>query len=511
MKLINSELNYSYKDLSQILATQKPNIFQISIILLFLVLIYPFRGCKQATKESEVDSTLVQKAPLPPPIEFDLDKIKARDTIRAIVDNSSTSFFIYKGRPMGFEYELLVSLAKNLGVTLKLLTTPSIDEAFKMLNRGDGDIIAYNLSVTAERKKIVKFTRSYYTSRQVLIQKKPDNWRKMKLHEIEDQLIRNQVDLINKEVTVRSGSSFIERLQHLSEEIGGQIQIVEASEDEDTESLIRKVATGEIKYTIADDDIALVNASYYPNIDVKTPVSFPQRIAWAVRLNADSLLNAINSWLAIVTKEPTFNYTYNKYFRNHRMALIRATSDYSSIQGGRISNYDDMIKQWADSLGWDWKLLASQVYQESKFNPRAESWAGAQGLMQLVPETGRQYGAKNLFDPSQSIKAGVRYLKYLDKVWTASVTDPNERIKFVLASYNVGLGHVIDARNLARKYGKDPTVWDYNVAYYLLHKSNPQYYKDPVVESGYCKGEEPIEYVNEIMERYDIYKQLLSS
>lgn len=487
------------------------NILFLAFISLFCISIFPFQGCKQATKESEADSLMVKKTPLPDPVEFDLDKILARDTLRAIVDNSSTSFFIYKGQPMGFEYELLGLLSKNLGVNLKLLTTPSIDEAFRMLNTGDGDIIAYNLSITAERKKIVKFTQSYYTSRQVLVQRKPDNWRQMKLHEIEDQLIRNQVDLINKEVTVRRGSSFVERLQNLSEEIGGDIKIVEASEEDDTESLIRKVATGEIKYTIADDDIALVNASYYPNIDIGTPVSFPQRIAWAVRSNSDSLLNAINRWLSVVTKEPTFNVTYNKYFRNHRMALIRATSDYSSIQGGQISDYDDLIKQWADSLGWDWKLLASQIYQESKFNPRAESWAGALGLMQLVPETGHQYGAKNLFSPVQSIKAGVRYLRYLEKVWSPTITDPTERIKFVLASYNVGLGHVIDARNLAQKYGKDPTVWDYNVAYYLLHKSNPQYYKDPVVEWGYCKGEEPIEYVNEILNRYDIYKQLLAS
>jgi len=481
------------------------------ISLLAMACVSLLTGCGKSITESNSDSTSVARDPIPLPVDFEFDKIIERDTLIAIIDNSSTSFFVYKGQPMGFEYELLKLLSDDFGVNLKLIQTTSIDKAFRMLNTGVGDIIAYSLTVTSERKKIVKFTRNQYTTRQVLIQRKPENWPQMKLHEIEAQLIRNQVDLIGKQVHVRNSSSFLYRLIHLSEEIGGEILIVEESEEADTEALIRRVAVGEIDYTIADEDVALINAAYYPILDVKTPVSFPQRIAWAIRKNSSQLEEQINNWLMRLQREPTYNLLYEKYFENPRVALIRATSDYSTIHGGSISEYDALIKQWADSLKWDWKLLASQIFQESRFDPRAVSWAGAKGLMQLMDNTARQYNVRNQFDPRQSIRGGVRYLIYLDKFWSDYISDPNEKLKFILASYNVGLGHVIDARKLAQKYGRDPSIWDDNVAYYLLHKSDPRFYKDPVVESGYCKGEEPVLYVTEILYRYGIYQQLVSS
>jgi membrane-bound lytic murein transglycosylase F len=268
--------------------------------------------------------------------------------------------------------------------------------------------------------------------------------------------------------------------------------------------------SGEIDYTIADEEVALVNAAYYSIIDIKTPVSFPQRIAWAVRQNSVKLEEEINRWLRDLQLEPTFNLIYNKYFKNPRVALARAKSDYSTIRGGKISAYDDLIRQWADTIGWDWKLLASQIYQESKFNPAAVSWAGAKGLMQLVPVTAKEQKVRNVFDPEQSIRGGVRHLMFLDKNWSDYISNKEERIKFVLASYNVGLTHVTDARKLAEKYGKNPDAWDDNVENYLLRKSNPRFYKDPVVEAGYCRGEEPVQYVNEILNRYSIYKQLLA-
>ena len=185
------------------------------IILLSIVSLLFSGGCGKSVSESSIDSTGVAKDPIPEPVDLDLDKIIERDTLIAIIDNSSTSFFIYKGQPMGFEYELLKLLSKELGVNLRLIQTTSIEGAFRMLNKGEGDIIAYNLTVTTERKKIVKFTKSQYTTRQVLVQRKPENWRSMKLHEIDAQLIRNQVELIGKEVYVRNSSSYLHRLEHL--------------------------------------------------------------------------------------------------------------------------------------------------------------------------------------------------------------------------------------------------------------------------------------------------------
>ena len=446
---------------------------------------------------------------LPAPISFDLDKIRERGTLRAIVDNSSTSYFLYKGQPMGFEYELLELYAKELGVELKLVVISDIDEALRKLNSGEGDLLAFSFTVTKERKKLIKFTDPHYTVRQVLIQRKPAGWQQMKLHEIEKGLLRNQVDLIGKEIHARKSSSYVDRLRNLSNEIGGDIVIIEDLENVETETMIKMVANGEIKYTVADEDIAMVNAAYYPEIDINTPLSFPQRIAWGTRLNAPELVSNVNSWLSDLKRKPDFNVIYNRYFKDPRGSLIRISSDYSSLSGEKVSDYDDLIKQRADSLGWDWRLLLSQVYQESRFDPRAKSWAGALGIMQMVPETGRRFGARNLFDPEQNIRAGTAFLKYLDKLWARTVSDSTERIKFVLASYNVGLGHVQDARELAIKYGRDPVKWDENVETFLLNKSKAKYYKDPVVKSGYCRGEEPVNYVRQILNRYEQYIQFI--
>lgn len=477
-----------------------------SIFLSACLLIFAcHRSGNESTGPKPTEESVVQA------VDFDLQKIKERGSLIAIVDNSSTGYFLYKGQPMGYEYDLLALFAEKIGVILEIKSTTNIDKAFEMLNAGEGDVIAYSLTVTKARKKIVAFTENHYTTRQVLVQRKPNGWRKMTREELNKALIRNQVDLIGKEVHVRKSSSYEERLQHLSQEIGGDIIIIEDQDSAETEEMIRRVAQGTIEYTVADETVAFVNAAYYPHIDVKTPISFPQQIAWAVRKNAPDLLAEMNDWMKQLKKQATFNVIYNKYFRSPRASLRRAKSDFSSIGGEKISIYDDLIKEAADSLGWDWRLLASQIYQESHFDPEAKSWAGAVGLMQLMPETGHRFGAEDLHNPSQSIKAGVNYLKFLDRLWAKTIEDKDERIRFVLASYNVGLGHVIDARELAKKYNKDPQKWEGNVEHYLLMKSKPDFFRDPVVESGYCRGEEPVNYVREILSRYDQYKQLISS
>lgn len=196
---------------------------------------------------------------------------------------------------------------------------------------------------------------------------------------------------------------------------------------------------------------------------------------------------------------------YNRYFRSPRTSLLRVNSDYSSLGGNKISRYDEMIKAGAQKLGWDWRLLAAVIYRESKFISNDESWAGARGLMQLMPETARRFGAVNPDDPRQSIKAGVNYFRYLDTFWAKKVSDPEQRLKFVLASYNAGLSHIMDARKLAKKYGKDPAVWD-DVEFYLLKKSDRKFYRDPVVTAGYCKCEEPVNYVKNVLQTFDEYK-----
>lgn len=443
-----------------------------------------------------------------PTVTFDLNEIKKRGYLIAIVDNNSFSYFIYKGHSMGYEYELLKLLAKHLGVDLRIKVTTGVAKAIEKLNNGEGDILAFPLTVTKERTEQVAFTNPLFNSYQVLVQRKPDNWRSLTQDQIDKQVIRNVVNLIGKQVHVLPNSSYLQRLQNLSEEIGGDIEIKEDSVDSESESLIKAVALSQIDYTVADYQIARVNASYYPNLDVGTVLSLPQQIAWAMRSNSPELLTVTNEWLVKIKKEPTFMVIYNRYFKSPRTSLIRMKSDYSSIGGSKISPYDDLIKNGAQKLNWDWRLLAALIYQESKFKTGGESWAGARGLMQLMPETAERFGATNLDDPKQSIKAGVNFLKYLNKYWSESIADDDERLKFILASYNAGLSHIIDARQLAIKYKRNPNVWK-DVEYYLLLKSEPDYFRDPVVKAGYCKCEEPVNYVKEVLEKYEEYQNFI--
>lgn len=464
-------------------------------------------GCTTSSKSQKGDPN---DEPPEQIVELDLDKIKQRGYITAIMDNSSTGLFIYRGTTMGYEYELVKAFAESQNLELRINVTPSLEEGFKKLNAGEGDILAYNLTITKDRKERIAFTHYHNQVRMMLIQRKPDNWRDMKLHEIEKELIRNPVDLIGKEVVVRNHSSYFDRLQNLSDEIGGDIIIIQDDPEVETETLIRKVAEGEIHFTVAEEDIALVNSTYYPNLDIKTAISFPTQIAWGVRKTSSQLLDTLDNWILQMRKTADYYTIYNKYFKSRKTSLMRTRSEFYSLGGGKLSPYDSLIKMYADTLKWDWRLLAAQIYKESKFNPDAESWAGAIGLLQLLPATAEENGVKvqDLTDPTENLKAGVAHLLWLKNYFSDVVEDSQERVKFILAAYNVGHGHVMDAIRLSEKYGANPNVWEGNVSDYLLKKANSKYFNDEVVQFGYCRGIEPVTYVSNIFSIYENYQTL---
>jgi membrane-bound lytic murein transglycosylase F len=439
----------------------------------------------------------------------ELDYILQRDTIFVLTGYNAYSYFIYKGQPMGFEHDLVQKLSEYLGVTPAFILVNDIKDMFTMLDEQKGDLIAFNLTITKERAERISFVNYYNTTKQVLVQRKPDKWRNMMTHQIEKELIRDPVELIGKTVVVRGASSYIPRLNNLSEEIGGDINVVEADPELTIEDLIEQVAKGEIDYTISDENIALLNEASHDNIDVKTDISLSQRIAWGVKKNSTELRDTINYWLDSIKSTKYFAVTYNRYYKNRYSYKRRVASEYLLLKGGKISGYDEQIKESAQKLNWDWRLIASQIYQESQFKPNAKSWAGAVGIMQLLPSTGKMYGITNLYDPILNIKAGTKFLISLDKYWSEFIEDSTERIKFVLASYNVGRGHIDDARRLAEKYDANLNVWDDNVEFYLLQKSKPKYYNDEVVRNGYCRGIETVKYVKEIFERYEHYKKFI--
>lgn len=435
--------------------------------------------------------------------------MRERGKLIAVTDFNSTNYFIYKGEPMGFHYELLKQFSEYLNLDLEIITENNIYKAFDMLNTGKSDLLAFDLSINSSRRKQIRFSEPVSQTRQVLVQRKPGSWRSMTIEDIEKNLIRNQFELAGKTIYAQVSASSVQCLKNLEDEIGDTISIIEVPFD--SEELISMVARGDIDYAVCDENISIVNSGYFPVIDVATPVSFSQHLAWGTRIkNSDKLTSALNAWIATFKTTGTYALLYAKYFRNNRSNTI-FHSDYYSLGTGKVSPWDNLIKSFSDSLKWDWRLLASLIYQESRFDPNVISWAGAIGLMQIMPETGKNFGIDIMSSPANNMKAGVLYINYLQKFFNGRIPDSTERLKFILGAYNAGAGNIVDAMKLAEKNGKNPLLWDENVAVYLLKKSEPKYYNDPVVKNGYYWGEESVNFVSQVLERYSEYKNIIPS
>lgn len=436
-------------------------------------------------------------------------EIQSDGKLTALIAYSGTSYFLYKGRPMGYEYELLEKLAEHFGLELELKISKNLDLMLEELNDGGIDIVAHGLAITKDRQKAAAFTDYLYLTNQVLVQRKPDNWAKMSWSKSQQEMIQDPVELLGDTISVRRNSSYYQRLLHLSDELGGDIFIDTLDGNLSTDEIIKMVADGKIKYTIADSNIANINASFYHDLDVSVPISNSQRIAWAVHPDADGLLDATNTWIRAHRKKKEFNVIYNKYFKNKRSFKRRVKSEFFSLNNNQISKYDDIIKANANQIGWDWRLLASVVYQESRFINEAKSWTGARGLMQMLPTTASEMGVNNIMDATDNIRGGSLYLKKMYDEF-GDIEDPNQRIKFTLAAYNCGLYHVKDAQRLAEADELESDTWDGQVDQMILALSYPKNFNKDIVKYGYVNGIEPYKYVTEVFERYHHYKQFIS-
>ncbi|MBE0678785.1 MAG: transporter substrate-binding domain-containing protein [Bacteroidales bacterium] len=452
----------------------------------------------------EKENRMVSTVPAPP---RDLDAILADGKIKAVTNINQTSYFIYKGEPMGFHFELLKKFADYLELELEIITSNDIDEALEYLRTGDADLVAIGLSISADRKEMMRFTEPIMQTTEVLVQRKPNGWGRMTADATESKLVRNQLDLAGKTVYVQKGSSYAQRLYSLERESGMDIGIIEVPYD--AEELARQVARGEIEYTVCDEYMSNIIGSLFTDLDLSTPVSFPQNIAWSVRKDGtNALLDELNSWITGFKTTREYARLERKYFSGARPATM-ASSEYFATYTGKVSPFDEIIRNYSDSIGWDWRLVASLIYQESRFNPSVTSPVGAYGLMQVMPETGRYFGFDVTRSVDNNIHAGISYIRMLDRLFIGRVSDPDERIKFILASYNAGHGHVLDAMKLAEKNGLNPGKWENNVSLFLERKSDPIFYGDPVVRNGRLKqGVAVNAYVADILERYEHYKNI---
>ena len=422
------------------------------------------------------------------------------DTLKVVTLYSPTSYFIYRDEPMGYDYTLVDSLAKQKGMVLDLQVARSLSSAIAMLDAGKVDLIAYDVPITEHYLKyVVPCGPENYTS-QVLVQPK-----------VQGQApITDVTELVGREVYVEKDSKYLRRLNNLNDELGGGIIIHEVDGDTlITEDLIEMVSDGKIPLTVVDSDIARLNRTYYPALDIDLPVSFAQRASWAVAPDKKWLADSINNWFAQASPQETNKELLKQFFEQSKFTPT-VRFDFSK---GYISQYDNLFKKYAPNIGWDWRLMAAQAYQESKFKPNARSWVGARGLMQIMPATARGYRTKvsQLNNPETSVKVATQLLDDLDGYLLKHVPNDAERRKFVIAAYNVGIAHVYDAIALAKKYGLNPEVWDDNVSKAILMKMNPKYYNDPVVKYGYCRGTETVDYVKKITNFYEHARREISA
>ncbi|MBV9926227.1 MAG: transporter substrate-binding domain-containing protein [Acidobacteria bacterium] len=498
----------------------------LCLLLSACLLCLPSASCRRGprTKLEAVDKIVRQKDVPPPaePVRRDLAELRQKGELTVLAPYNSTTYFVYRGEPLGYEYELLRAFAESEGLKLKMVVVTDPKSLLPLLNSGEGDLAAARLVPTPETEAQAAFTRALYQTEPALVQQAEPPQAASDVAEkamapgpadpapevdIPARLVTAPAQLAGKQVDLPEKSPYAHTLVELSDEIDGDIHVVELGEVQD-EALAQKIARGEVEFTVMQANLAALKEAEFSNLKVKPVVGRKHNVAWAVRRNSPELLAELNRWIEDKQNEGLCARLYKKYFVDMKGYIERATSDFLTSRTGKLCPYDELLKRHAPEIGWDWRLLASQVYQESKFKPDAKSWAGAQGLLQLMPGTARQVGVRDAFDPEDNVGGAVRYLKWLDEFWDGRIEDGGERLKFILASYNCGPGHVEDAQRLASKYGGDPLRWD-DVSYWLLQKSTQQYSTDEVVKFGFCRGLEPVNYVDHILRRYDRYKEFV--
>ncbi|NOQ80660.1 MAG: transporter substrate-binding domain-containing protein [Gammaproteobacteria bacterium] len=421
----------------------------------------------------------------------DLDSIKEHRQLRLITRNNASTYFLWKNTLMGFEYDLIKHFARQQKVNLKVLVAQNAKQMIEWLEEGYGDIISAGLIKSPEREKFaVDFTAPYLFVKQVIVQRKSD------------QAIESLEALEQRTFYVRKSSSYWNTLSELQEKLskdGIQFNIELVPETMETEEIIKNVIDGEYDLTLADSHIIDIEKSWHSNLHVSLALSEEQGHRWLLRNTNKQLLSELNQFIEKEYKQLFYNISYNKYFKNSRNLF---DSDNLAKNNNMISPYDDLIKSLAKEYNFDWRLIAAQVNKESQFNPKAKSWAGAQGLLQVMPRTAREVGITDLENPENGLRAGVKYMAWISKQLSDELP-LDVHTWFTLAAYNAGLGHLKDARNLALKQGLNPNRWFGHVEKAFLLLSRPEYYKK--ARYGYVRGIEPVTYIKKIQALFELY------
>lgn len=459
---------------------------------------WAMRPGSERLKEA-VDSFLQDQELLhePAPLALgDLDAIKERKVLRVLTRNNAATTFLHRGKQVGFEYELVKEFARSIGCRVQLVIPPGYGDLVPWLLEGRGDIIAASLVVMGRRQRRVAFTHPYLKADQVVVARAG-------VAEEIDSL----KDLSGMTLAVRRSSPYRQTLEYLRHARGLPVKVKEVPESLETEELIDGVAEGTYEATVAVSHILEIALAWREDVAGALSIGEPLDIAWAVRPEDTALLQAADAFLSRHGKGSLFlNVLRKKYFTDAVRVSRRVKN--RPEETGRISPWDDTFRKYGSDTGIDWRLLAAQAYQESQFRPSARSWAGAVGLMQVLPRTARELGTgQDLLDPEVSIRAGALYMRKLMDDYFDDLPDEEMRVRFALGAYNAGPGHIRDGRRLASEKGYDPNRWFGHVETVLPLLSRGAYASRAAY--GYCRCRETVEYVRRIEERYRRYRSVL--
>ncbi len=307
-------------------------------------------------------------------------------------------------------------------------------------------------------------------------------------------------DLAGREVAARPSSSYHDTLEELQED-GVAVRIEPVPEDVETELVLQGVADGEYDLALADRHIVAIEQAHGRPLEVALEVKADQAHGVLVRDGDTALREALSAFVADAKASGLYDRLHRRYFEDQRR--ITETTTVRSDVDGQLSPYDELVQRHAEEHGFDWRLIVAQMHQESRFDAQAVSWAGARGVMQLMPRTARELGVTDPMDPAQAIEGGVTYLGRMRDRFDEALL-PTDRTWLALASYNAGHGHVVDAQRLAARKGWDDGRWFGNVERAMLLLMQPKYARKS--RYGYVRGTEPVHYVQTIRDRYQAYR-----
>ncbi|HEB77983.1 MAG TPA: membrane-bound lytic murein transglycosylase MltF [Methylothermaceae bacterium] len=419
-----------------------------------------------------------------------LQRIKASGKLRVLTVYGATTYYPVAGGFAGFDYELASRFADWLGVRAEFVVADSVSDLLARMIGEEADLAAAGLTVTDIRSQYLAFSEPY--------------------QEVTEQLIylggnrrpRGIDDLREGFLEVMASSSHartLERLRLRHPHLTWSTSLARVEE------LLRRVQVELIDYTIIDSNQFAVLRRFFPRLKVAFDLDEPAFLAWAfVKDQDDSLLQAANRFLQELRRKRVLDQLLERYYGHVEALGFVDVCVFQRHVRQRLPRFRRLFEDAGSRYGWDWRLLAAVAYQESHWDIRARSPTGVQGLMMLTQQTARQLGVRDRLDPKTSIFAAARYLKQLRDKIPERIPEP-DRTWFALAAYNIGFGHLEDARVLTQAAGKDPDRW-IDVKRYLPLLAKRQWYSR--VKHGYARGWEPVRYVENIRNYHDLLVQL---